>query len=146
MRARAVLFAGVLAICGALGAATSTAQTTAPPPGAVFVADDAGRVFYKPGNLLIEAGVLVKGIKWKPWGSTEARGQGRFRVPKGAVVGLKAKHIRVKLRLTKPKECEVFDSAGNPIGTVMVFEETSARSLGKPGKCAIICATYNTFC
>ena len=147
MRARVLICAGLLAVFGVhLGSAPGAAQTTTPPANATLGFDALDRAVYQPRAFLASPGLWVKRIDWASWSTTAAGGSGRFRVPKGAVVGLKKKSITVKLKFSQPKQCQVYDSAGNPVGTVNVFAELFLKSVGRPGKCAVICSTEYVSC
>ena len=147
MRARVLVSIAVALFAVHLGAGSSVAQSPAPPPDAVFGADVDDRLVYQPRNFLIPPGFLIRKIDWASWSTVAAVGTGRYRLPKGAVPGLKKKFISVKLKLSQPKDCEVYDgTSGNLLGTVRVFDELFTKSLGKPGKCAVFCSTDHVNC
>jgi len=96
---------------------------------------------YKPHKFTPLEGYRIKRIDWKSWGNRRARGLGRFRVPESPGLGHESGPVDVQVKLSGPKACPVYDQSGNEIGEIVAFTRAKLTSVGKPGRCAVICVT-----
>lgn len=125
------------ALLSAAPGLAGTPGTPALPPVGVDVAKL--RPVYKPHKFTPLEGYKIKAIDWKRWGNSRARGVGRFRIPPSPVYGYEAGRVDVRITLSGAKRCPVHDQSGNVVDEILVFTRAKLASIGKPGRCSVIC-------
>lgn len=124
---------------GANGLRPSGIDAKGPPP----IGIDVQKLIpvYKPHKFTPIEGYRIKRIDWKAWGNRRARGLGRIRLPPSTVIGYESGRIDVQVKLSGPKACPVYDESGEQVGEIVAFTRAKLTSVGKPGRCAVICVS-----
>jgi hypothetical protein len=118
---------------------SETLSANGPPPVGIDV--QKGVPVFKPHKFTPIEGYRIKGIDWKGWGNRRARGVGRFRVPGSQGYGYESGRVDVQVKLSGPKACTIYDQSGNEVAEIVAFTRAKLVSVGKPGRCAVICVT-----
>lgn len=128
-----------LALIASFAVLSDTSRAKGPPP----VGIDVSKLIpvYKPHKFTPIEGYRIKGIDWKNWGNRRARGLGRFRVPGSQVYGYESGRVDVQVKLSGAKACPIYDQSGNEVAEIVAFTRAKLVSVGKPGRCAVICVT-----